>query len=190
MTFPLTFKTWFKLDITPEWLLTSYASTGDNSYLLKLVEHFNLPIYHYLLTQSDHHLAEDVLQTVWLKVIDTQAKLKKHSNVKSWLFTIARNTLIDELRRQQRWQWQTFDDQVLYYEDKSNEPQKDRLAAFNDALLTLNFHQREAIIFQQEGFSVEEISHLTGDNFETIKSRLRYARQNLKNLIGQKNERR
>jgi DNA-directed RNA polymerase specialized sigma24 family protein len=48
----------------------------------------------------------------------------------------------------------------------------------------LPFHQREAFIFQQEGFSVEEICTLTDENFETVKSRLRYARNNLKTLLG------
>ena len=60
----------------------------------------------------------------------------------------------------------------------------DRITQFNAALAQLPFLQREAFIFQQEGFTVMEISVLTNDSFETIKSRLRYARNNLSHLLG------
>lgn len=162
-----------------------YAATQNNKYLDLLVAQFNLPLYHFLLSQSNKELAEDVLQTTWLKVMKTVSKEHSHTNVKSWLFTIARNTLLDELRQQKKWQWQEFNDDLVHVNnlsktfDKNNE-----LAQFNEALSSLPFYQREAFIFQQEGFSVIEICQLTDESFETIKSRLRYARQNLKTLIG------
>jgi RNA polymerase sigma-70 factor (ECF subfamily) len=60
----------------------------------------------------------------------------------------------------------------------------DRIEAFNIAIIQLPFHQRETLIFQQEGFSVMEIAQLTNESFETVKSRLRYARNNLKEMLG------
>ena len=106
-------------------------------------------------------------------------------NVKSWLFTIARNTLIDEFRRQQKWQNQLLDEnKMLTLTLEKSVLTADRITQFNAALEQLPFLQREAFIFQQEGFSVMEISVLTNDSFETIKSRLRYARNNLGHLLG------
>lgn len=178
-------KGWLKPTITPEKLLMDYVATGNKKYLTLLVAQFNSSIFHYLLTLSDKEMAEDALQTTWLKVINNNNNNKSHTNVKSWLFTIARRTLIDELRYQQKWQWQPINDEQVVTSSLSKElDNADRLTLFNKAIMTLSFHQREAFIFQQEGFSVEDICQLTGENFETVKSRLRYARNNLKTLLG------
>lgn len=178
-------KGWLNPPSTPEKLLMDYVATSNQKYLSLLVAEFNLSIYHFLLSLSTKELAEDVLQMTWLKVMKTTGTNHTHTNVKSWLFTIARNTLIDELRQQQKWNWQALDDDLIQVSDLSKEfEQADKLAKFNEAIITLPFYQREAFIFQQEGFSVAEICDLTEESFETVKSRLRYARNNLKKLLG------
>ncbi len=178
-------KGWFNPELTPERLLTNYVSTGNKKYLTLLVEQFNLSLYHYLASQIGDDHAEDVLQATWLKVLKVKSTNRSHTNVKSWLFTIARNTMIDELRQLQKWQSVELSDKYI----QSNSLIKDTLLVddlkrFNRAITELPFLQREAIIFQQEGFSVLEISQLTNESFETIKSRIRYARKNLKTLLG------
>ena len=89
-------KGWYNPSTSPEKLLANYISTGKNKYLSLLVEQFNLSLYHYLLSQSNKELAEDVVQTTWLKVMKTYSASQQHSkpqsNVKSGLCTIARNT--------------------------------------------------------------------------------------------------
>jgi len=187
-------KGWFNPNISPEILLTRYIATSKDKYFILLVEQFNQPIYHYLLSQSDKEMAEDIIQSMWLKVIKIKETHQAHNNVKSWLFTIARNTLIDELRRQNRWQTQPLDEaepslelsvisQTVNYTLEQESENRDRLATFNQAISLLPFHQREAFIFQQEGFSVLQIAELTDESFETIKSRLRYARAQIKNFL-------
>ena len=178
-------KAWLNPTITPEKLLMDYVSTGNKKYFTLLVEQFNLALYHYLLRQSNKELAEDVLQTTWLKVMKNTSQ--EHSNVKSWLFTIARNTLIDELRHQKKWQMQELTDEHTITVNLSRElAHTEKLAEFNEALITLPFYQREAFIFQQEGFSVMDICQLTDESFETVKSRLRYARAHIKNFLENK----
>ncbi|MFT5296756.1 MAG: RNA polymerase sigma factor (sigma-70 family) [Colwellia sp.] len=190
-------KGWFNPNSSPETLLTRYIATSKDKYFILLVEQFNQPIYHYLLSQSDKEMAEDIIQSMWLKVIKIKDTHQAHNNVKSWLFTIARNTLIDELRRQNRWQVQPLDEadvsselsvlsQTINYTLEQESENRDRLAIFNQAVTLLPFHQREAFIFQQEGFSVLQIAELTDESFETIKSRLRYARTNIKNFLEKK----
>ena len=176
-------KGWLIPTVNAEKLLIDYVSTGNKKCLTLLVEQFNVSLYHYLLSLSNKELAEDVIQTTWLKVMKN--KSQTHSNVKSWLFTIARHTLIDELRHQQKWQYQELNDEHVSTINLSRELEHtDKLALFNELILALPFYQREAFIFQQEGFSVMEICQLTDESFETVKSRLRYARNNLKKLLG------
>lgn len=187
-------KGWFNPNISPEILLTRYIATSKMKYISLLVERFNQSIYHYLLSQSDKETAEDIIQLMWLKVIKTKATSQAHNNVKSWLFTVARNALIDELRRQKRWQSQSIDvsessanillpSQVSNHSLEQEVENSDKLIIYNRVISLLPFNQREAFIFQQEGFSVLQIAELTDESFETIKSRLRYARATLKNAL-------
>jgi|TARA_R110002060_G_scaffold45307_1_gene56601 RNA polymerase sigma factor (sigma-70 family) len=178
-------KGWYNPNASPEVLLTNYRATGKNKYLSLLVAQFNLSLYHYVLSQSNKEIAEDIVQTTWLKVMQTQQQNSVQTNVKSWIFTIARNSLIDEFRRQKKWEIQLLDENKMLTVNLEKSIQSaDRLTQFNAALEQLPFLQREAFIFQQEGFSVSDISTLTNDSFETIKSRLRYARNNLSHLLG------
>lgn len=195
MNVPLTIKSWLNsahasfLNIntgaSPEEVMAQYIATGKKQYLAILVNEFNLPLYHYLLSLSDNTMAEDVVQSTWLKVMRAQNK-SAPANIKAWLFTIARNTLIDELRKQNKWQHVELDDQIACSNKLELHVEKEaQLEQFNIALHALPFLQREAFIFQQEGFSLMQIANLTNESQETIKSRLRYARNYLKKALGE-----
>lgn len=184
-------KGWFNTQNQPEQLINRYVATGKRYYLELLVVEFNQSLFHYLLSQVERQLAEDVLQITWLKVMNSAATFHDNgqtNSAKSWLFKIARHALIDELRKQQPWL-----DIDLLTPEHTNEAfnlsveqaaiNNQQLAAFNQAIQQLSFAQREAFIFQQEGFSVKDICALTGDSFETVKSRLRYAKANIKSYL-------
>lgn len=47
----------------------------------------------------DDEMAKDVLQQVYLKILEGKAKLKEVEKAKTWLFTIIRYTAIDQLRQ-------------------------------------------------------------------------------------------
>jgi RNA polymerase sigma factor (sigma-70 family) len=52
----------------------------------------------------ESELAKDVIQQVFLKILEGKAKLKEERNAKTWLFSIIRFTAIDELRKAGKWQ--------------------------------------------------------------------------------------
>lgn len=147
-------------------------------------------LYHFLLTLSDPVLAEDISQQVWTRLIERPDQYQTQTaSFRTWLFTVGRNRTIDELRRQQRWQWPRADDSAI---DSTADDEHDTLSfteradlneAFDQALTTLPFVQREAISLQLEGFSLADIARITNDKPETIKSRLRFARQHLKHAL-------
>ena len=61
---------------------------------------------------------------------------------------------------------------------------RDEAGALNQAFEQLPDEQREAFLLQIEGdLSVEEIAAITHSSFETTKSRLRYARTKLRELL-------
>lgn len=189
-------KGWFNNSSSPELLLQRYIETQQRSYLTALVELFNDNLYHYLLTQSDAELAKDVLQTTWLKVMTKAEYFQPQHNtngsqasVKAWLFSIARNSLIDELRKLSRWQFDQLEQEHIVSDNLLDSIASEQtLARFNRLLESLPFHQKEAFVLQQEGFSLVEIAMLTGVEHETVKSRLRYARNFIKRYLEKTNE--
>jgi DNA-directed RNA polymerase specialized sigma24 family protein len=57
---------------------------------------------------------------------------------------------------------------------------------FDYALLSLPFEQREAFCLQQEGFSLQDIASITHCPLETVKSRLRYAKDNIRKVLNKR----
>jgi len=184
---PSMIKGWFNPNIKPDLLLDKYAQSGDQKALTKLIELYNRDLFHFLLSQSDRATAEDSLQNTWIKVMKNAGQYKLGTSVRNWLFTIARHTLIDELRRLNRWHTQVLSEHDLSSVTLSEEIiTKDKLALFNHIVSQLPFYQREAFILQQEGFSLHEIAIMTDEKQETIKSRIRYAKQNIRSTLENK----
>ena len=173
--------------------MASYAKSGDNRYLEQLIALYSNDLYHYLVTQSNTHLAYDVSQQTWLKVIEKRHLYQAQTTPKAWLFKLARNTLIDEYRKQQHFVELDENTHLAAQNDKSESgltigSSNISYDAFDAALKQLSFVQREAITLRQEGFSLADIELITQSSLETIKTRLRYAKQNLKRLLGANNE--
>ena len=112
------------------------------------------------------------------------SKLEEYKHVKSWLFSVARNALLDELRKQNKYLQVVVEETHLVSEPLDAKfEQADKLAVFNWALEQIPFYQREAIIFQQEGLTLADIALITDESIETVKSRLRYGKRQLKVLL-------
>jgi len=167
-------------------LLQRYKQDGQQQCFSVLIARHGDALYHFVLTLSDPSTAEDICQLTWLKLIERPQRYQvQKATFRTWLFTAARNALIDELRRHNRWQWQSLDDtgpeQMSAWLAESTDPDQGSLAdLFDQALVALPFAQREALMLQLEGFSVLDIAAITAEKPETTKSRLRFARQTLK----------
>ena len=176
-------KSWFISQPSDDYL-ADYAKSGDTRHLTKLVTLFGNDLYHYLVTQSNEQLAFDISQQTWLKVMEKRHHYQGQNNPKAWLFRLARNALIDEYRKQQRF---VELEENTAMPAAQTEPNFD-YDSFNRALMQLSFVQREALTLQQEGFSLDDIQQITQSNHETVKTRLRYAKQNLKIILGADND--
>ncbi|MCT6700036.1 RNA polymerase sigma factor [Rheinheimera sp. 4Y26] len=170
-------------------------------------------LYHFLLKQSDAELAQDISQQSWLKVLELQSSqvepaelaakrgdtnnhraadnrtspcFGQRSQFKTWLFTLARNALFDELRRRQRWSGPELSEETMLDTHASQLDvlvAAERQQALQQAIAVLPLLQKEALLLQLEGFSLEEIASISGSAAETVKSRLRYARASLSQAL-------
>ena len=142
--------------------------------------------------------ANDLMQEVWFAVVRGAANYQPTAKFTTWLFTIAHNRAVDMIRANRRLQsLDTGGDadpeassplERLAIEAKleplARVQSQDEAAALLNAIAQLPAEQRAAFLLQAEGdLTVEEIADATGSNFETVKSRLRYARAKLRQLL-------
>lgn len=181
MGFGLTVRNWLNIAESSESLMLKYADTSDVKYLNELIKRVGNDLFHYLLSQVEADLAHDIYQITWEKVIKKRKSYSDIGSLKSWVFKIARFSMVDEYRRAGRWQYIEFEDLA---DQQSTQAEalimEQTQKSFDTALSELPFLQREVFILQQEGLRLREISNITQTEVETVKSRLRYAKSALK----------
>jgi RNA polymerase sigma factor (sigma-70 family) len=169
-----------------------------------LYRRHELRVFRYLRRNvKSEATANDLMQEVWFAVVRGAANYQPTAKFTTWLFTIAHNRMVDMIRANHRLQsldaGDDADPGALDSEgpslmdrlaiDRKLEPlaqvqSQDEAAALLSAVAQLPAEQRSAFLLQAEGeLSVEEIADATGSNFETVKSRLRYARAKLRQLL-------
>ncbi len=139
--------------------------------------------------------AEECFQEVWSRVIAARERYQPEARFATWLYQIAHNLLIDQYRRQRP---------EINVEELPEEAERDdnpfgdgaaltpeaQLSAFEQArrlqqaLTELPDEQRIALQLRlEQELSLEEIGAITGAGRETVKSRLRYALDKLKDRL-------
>lgn len=91
------------LDMTDA-VLAKQVLGGDQEAFEVLVRRYNTPLFNFICRfLGDYDLACDVLQQVFLRFYTSLPKLGTGEPFKSWLFQVARNCCVDELRRKHRY---------------------------------------------------------------------------------------
>lgn len=174
---------------------------GDHAAFEELYRRHKGPLYRYFLRQcSVVPVAEEMYQDVWLNIVKARSRYETTAKFTTYLYSVARNRLIDYYRRQASGVPLFFDDdpddpainQVADSEMRQpdNEFDRKRLRVKLLSLIgRLPVTQREAFLLREEaGLSLEEIAAVTGTNQETAKSRLRYAIAKLREAMKQTGE--
>jgi RNA polymerase sigma-70 factor (ECF subfamily) len=149
-----------------------------------------------MLANRDEAEAEDLHQEVWLAVARSAAQFNPaQARFVTWLFTIARNKVMDHFRRSRgvvhlTGAAESNDAQLAEREWHELSPERiahDRqlAAAIVREVEALPLAQRETfVLFAHHDLSLAEVAEITGVGAETAKSRLRYARRTLCSKLG------
>lgn len=134
--------------------------------------------------------ADDLVQETMLKAYRFFDKFEKGTNIKAWLFSIMKNSFINEYRKQSKQPGKVdYDDISNFYENiKSNEVEFSHIVgdSFSDVLddditealssLPTDF-QTIIILSDIEGYNYEEIAEFMSCPIGTVRSRLHRARK-------------
>jgi RNA polymerase sigma-70 factor, ECF subfamily len=131
------------------------------------------------------HQADDLVQDVLLKAWGHSESFQEGTNMRAWLFTIARNTYYSLYRKRGR---EVQDVDGIYTSNLAVAPSQNGvmdLADFRLALSKLPDEQREVLILVgASGLSYEQAADVCGVAVGTIKSRVSRARSRLAELLG------
>ena len=174
-------------------LLRAYAR-GDQAAFEGLYDRYDRPCFLFIqrmLGPAHRDAAEDLHQDAWVSVArNANAFDPDKAAFRAWLFTIARNKVWDHFRRQKgAFLTSGDDDAAIKVPDGGPTPleavETSELArALVAAVEGLPVVQRETfVMFAGGGLSLDEIAAATDVGVETAKSRLRYARATLKQLL-------
>jgi RNA polymerase sigma factor (sigma-70 family) len=83
-------------------ILVQHTLAGDEDAYTLLVQRYRLPLFRFICRfLSDSDAADDLLQEVFLRLYLSLPKLRTDTPLKPWLFQVAQNRCLDELRRKQ-----------------------------------------------------------------------------------------
>jgi RNA polymerase sigma-70 factor, ECF subfamily len=159
----------------------------DPGLLDELIVRFQHRLLRYLLfLTGNREMAEDLFQEVWMRVLTRGGQFNGKARFETWLFTIARNLVIDQRRKRtmssldELFEAGGDDDRPMAFEVADHEPGPfDHMANVEDreqiasALLQLDTLYREVLVLRfHEDLSLEEIAKVTRAPLSTVKSRL------------------
>lgn len=159
----------------------------DAGLVDELILRYQHRLLRYLLyLTGNRDQAEDLFQEVWMRVLVRGGQYNGQARFETWLFTIARNLLIDQRRKRtmssldELFESGGDDDRPMAFEVTDSEPTPfDRLSNIEDreriaaALLELDTLHREVLVLRfHEELSLEEIAKVTRAPLSTVKSRL------------------
>ena len=173
----------------------------DVGLLDQLIVRYQHRLLRYLLyLTSNREQAEDLFQEVWMRVLLRGGQFNGKARFDTWLFTVARNLVID-LRRKRT---MSSLDEMFETAGDENRPMAIEIAAdgpspfdqcasgedrerLTGALLQMDPLHREVLVLRfHEDLSLEEIAKVTRSPLSTVKSRLYRGLASMKpKLVGQ-----
>lgn len=161
--------------------IVSRARAGDQAAFSELFEKYHAPILNYLHRMvNDRALAEDLTQDTFIKAYNALGATRQDLAFKAWLYRIATNTAISQLRRKKLIQWLPFigGDQDLHPSEESVERNVTRQTDIERTLAKLPKHYASVLLLRHyQGLSLAETAAALDITENAAKLRLFRARK-------------
>ncbi len=175
--------------------IMSEVAGGDLSSFRRIVERYQSSLINYILRYTgDRAGAEDIAQEVFLRVFKAAGEYRALSSFKTWLYTIATNLCLNELRDNR-----IFRNSVNIFEmnesgfislasprrsPEAETETREMSAILMKAIRSLPEQQRIALLLHKyDGFSYLEISRIMSSSVPAVESLIHRARLGLKKTL-------
>jgi RNA polymerase sigma-70 factor (ECF subfamily) len=171
---------------------------GDEACFALLLRRHQGPVFRFFLRHvGDVESAEDLTQEAFLRVVHNRASFRSGARFTTWIYTIARNLAVDEMRKRRYRRHRSLDEPLGSRDgdpgrtlgDLVGDPKErteaqaadlELRAVLEAAIGRLPEEQREVFTLREMGgLSFQEIAEVVGCNENTVKSRMRYALERL-----------
>lgn len=162
--------------------LVADATLGIQGSFDTLVHRYTTPLYHFAFRLTGNaQVAEDMVQETFVKVWKNLEKYDKNQVFRAWIFTIARNTITDYMRKKKTIPFSALSrDEETPFEAtiSDNELLPDKtLKKIEDAQLLEKLlahlppdYQTVLVLHYQENMTFDEIGKVVGKPLNTVKS--------------------
>ncbi len=181
-----------------EALLIDNLREGDETALAPLVEKYKRMV-HRLAMQitKNHEDANDVMQETFIKVYQSIHTFRQEAAFETWVYRIAVNEALNFVKRRERRRESSlettdeseFSTEILRKAEINNDPEIQAEKAelrhwVTKAVNSLSLKHRIVVILHElEGLTHAEIASILNCSEGTVRSRLHYARKQLRSLL-------
>lgn len=143
---------------------------------------------HAMRLTRDINDAEDLIQETIVRALTNEDKFQEGTNIKAWLFTIMKNIFINDYRKKSKRNTVIDTTDNLYYLNASTTISNagERAFVMNDirnALMKISNELRVPFLMHYKGYKYHEIAEQLNLPLGTVKSRIFFARKELKDLL-------
>jgi len=155
------------------------ARPGDQAAFAQIVALYQKPIFNYVLRMlHDREVAEEVTQDVFLRVHQNLERFSFRAKFTTWLFRIARNRALDELRSDPRGQFRAELEEDTIAVDDAPVERAETIDLIWRAVQALPEELKTALLLRDvAGFRYAEIMEISDATLPTIKWRIFRARE-------------
>ena len=149
-------------------------------------------LYYFALSLTrDRDSAQDLLQESMLRALTYREKFQDNTNFKAWLYTIMKNTFINDHRRGKRTdalmeRVENDRSRASRVETAASTESAMKLREINGSLARSDDTFREPFSMHHDGFKYHEIADKLGIPIGTVKSRIHQARHRLMDMLSDK----
>ena len=182
--------------------LVAQYKNGNVEAFDRLLERYGKPLYNFIFRMlGDKAKSEDILQDVFVRIIQNIQRYKMKGQFKSWIFTIANHLAISELRYRSKRRSLSLDQKVgtgegnlklgdlvgdeKYLPDVLAE-RKELREKLDEAIQSLPIEQRQVLMMRESsGLSFREIATILRCPLNTALGRMHYALRNLRQTLSE-----
>nr|WP_281170929.1 RNA polymerase sigma factor [Paucisalibacillus globulus] len=148
-------------------------------------------MYNFFIYRVGETDVDDLVQEVFIRAMNGLTGFQENSSPKTWLYSIAKNIAIDEIRRRNRKKWKSIIPFTSHHEP-STEETPEQLLHLNEenkelyeAILSLKSGYKEVLILRGiNQFSVKETADILGWSEHKVRSTYHRSKQALKKRLG------